>query len=130
LPSAWIIIGDQRTLGTLAAGGTSQGHFDAAPILPDIKTAVLPATAKIVIAIDSNSALNITVTVRLWNRDGTIIPLLDGSARKLQIESQGVGSVTRITLEALANGADQLLNANVTFKDGWGFYLWRLNPRD
>jgi len=61
--------------------------------------------------------------------DGTIIPLVDDSARRLQIESQRLGNPTLTTLEAIGNSDDQLLTVNVTFDDGWGLYLGRINPR-
>jgi len=128
LPTAWLIIGDKHVAGTLAAGGTSQWHFDPALTIPEIKTAMLPAQAKVVVAIETNSLKSFTVTVRPWNRDGTIIPLVDGSARQLQVESQDTGSLTTITLDAIGNSDDQLLNVNLTLQDQWGFYLWRLNP--
>ena len=135
LPRVWLIIDNRQLEGTLAAGGSTQGHFDPALTLPNIKTANWPADARPVIAIDSSSVQALTVTVRPWTRDGRIIPLADSSVRQLKIvaenisNAQAMGVTTTITFEAIANVDDQLLNVNVTFKDEWGFYLWRLNPQ-
>jgi hypothetical protein len=128
LPKVQLILWNKQFSGTLAAGGTSHGHFDPPPVLADITTATLPAEGKVVIAIESIALQNLRVTVRPWNRDGTIIPLVDSWARELHFESQSIGGTTIITLEPVGNSDDQLLNVNATFQDGWGFYLWRLNP--
>src|SRR5258706_5709074 len=96
LPAAWLFIGDQQVAGTLAAGGTPQGHFDPALALPDLKTAILPPAAPVIIAIESDLIQNITATVRPWIPDGTIIPLVDPSARRLQIESERTGNPTLV----------------------------------
>jgi hypothetical protein len=128
LPGVRLILGDSQFAGTLAAGGTTLWHVDPALSLPNIQTAMLPAQSKVVIAIDSDSVQSFTVTVRPWNRDGTIIPLVDGSSRQLAIEAHQAVGPTILTLEAIGNTDDQLLNINIVFKDSWGFFLWRLNP--
>jgi len=129
LPGVRLIVGDRQFAGTLAAGGTTQWHVDPAVSLPNIQTAMLPAQSKAVIAIDSDSVQSFTVTVRPWNKDGTIIPLVDGSSRQLQIEARPASGSTNLTLEAIGSTDDLLLNLSIVFKGSWGFYLWRLNPR-
>src|SRR5216683_5337064 len=66
LPTAWLVIGGEKVPGTLAAGGTPQGHFDPARTLPGLKTAILPREAKVVIAIESNLLQGFMATVRPW----------------------------------------------------------------
>src|SRR5258708_25252482 len=58
LPTAWLVIGDKQVAGTLAAGGTPQGHFDPARTRPDLKTAILPHDVPLVITIESNLLQN------------------------------------------------------------------------
>src|SRR5260370_33478384 len=70
LPTAWLVIGGEKVPGTLAAGGTPQGHFDPARTLPGLKTAILPREAKVVIATESNLLQGFMATVRPWASDG------------------------------------------------------------
>ncbi|HKZ83513.1 MAG TPA: hypothetical protein VJ793_07630 [Anaerolineae bacterium] len=129
-PPAWLIVGDKAITGTLAAGGTSRVHGDPAYALPDLPTAILPADARAVIVVGSQSFKSFKATVRPWSEDGRIVPLLDDTARELKAEVQREGNLTVFTLEPTGDASDQLLNANITFSvdDAWGFYLWRLNP--
>jgi len=129
-PLVWLIVGDKAVIGTLAAGGTSRGHGDPAYALPDLPAASLPADARAVIVVGSESFKSFKATVRPWSEDGRIVPLYDNAARELKAEVQREGSLTVFTLEPTGDASDQLLNVNITFSvdDAWGFYLWRLNP--
>ena len=128
-PPAWLIVGDQAVIGTLAAGGTSRVHGDPAYAIPGLPTASLPADARAVIVVGSESFKSFKATVRPWSEDGRIVPLYDDTARELKAEVQREGNLTVFTLEPTGDASDQLLNVNITFpvEDGWGFYLWRLN---
>ena len=129
-PPVWLIVGDQAIPASLAAGGTVRGHFDPAFAIPDIATATLPAEASAVIVVASESFTEFKATVRAWREDGSIVPLLDDTARELNAEIQQQGNLTVFTLEPTGEAGDQLLNVYITFstENAWGFYLWRLNP--
>src|SRR5436305_580508 len=51
LPNVWLTNGGNQWVGTLAAGGTSEWHFDPALTLPNIQTPRLPAQTRAVITI-------------------------------------------------------------------------------
>src|SRR5438093_13167809 len=61
LPGVRLVVGDRQFAGTLAAGGTTQWHFDPAMSLPNLKAATLPAQSTAGIAIDSESVQSFTV---------------------------------------------------------------------
>ena len=129
-PPVWLIVGDQAIPPSLAAGGTERGHFDPAQAIPNIATATLPAEASAVIVVASESFTEFKATVRAWREDGSIVPLVDDTARELNAEVQQQGNLTVFTLEPTGDAGDQLLNVYITFpaENAWGFYLWRLNP--
>jgi hypothetical protein len=130
LPPVWLIVGDQAIPPSLAAGGTSREHGDPAYAIPNLPTASLPADARAVIVVGSESVKSFKATVRPWSEDGRIVPLDDETARELKAEVQREGNLTVFILEPTGDAGDQLLNVNITFPvdDSWGFYLWRLNP--
>src|SRR5437588_7193109 len=55
LPPVWIISNGIQILGTLAAGGTTTGHFDPALMLPDIAQVGLAGNTEDTIVIKSSS---------------------------------------------------------------------------
>jgi hypothetical protein len=126
LPSAWIVSHATQILGTLAAGGTTKGHFDPAPKLPDLAQVGLIANSQAIIMIKSSSIQEFKATVRPWKADGTIVPLEDPSAR--EITGQLDKSTIRIWLNLSGEDMDQILNIKITFSEGWGYYLWRIHP--
>ena len=128
LPGVRLIVVDRQFAATLATGGTTLWHVDPAVSLPNITAVMLPAQSETGIAIDTDSVRSLSVTVHPWNKDGTIIPLVDGSSRPLRVGFHQAAGSCILTVEAIGNTDDQLLDLTVVFKDGWGYYLWRLNP--
>ena len=108
LPPVWIISNGAQILGTLAAGGTSKGHFDPSPILPSIAHVDLVANTQEIVLNKPSSIRDFRATIRPWKADGRIIPLEDPSSRELagQLDISSI----RIKLNLSGEHLDQILS--------------------
>jgi len=129
-PPAWLIDDTDAILGTLAAGGSSRGHGDPAPIIPKIGHARIRSAQPLVIIVKAESLVQAEATLRPWRMDNTITPLIDSTAHNLTVRMHQEGLFTVLTIDPIHVIGDQLLNIHLTFAaaDTWGFYLWQLTP--
>jgi len=130
LPSAWLIQAHEAVPGRIAAGGIGLAHFDPQPSMPDLVSVEVPTDQAAIMLFHSPSFDNLEATVRPWPSDGTILPLIDETARSLDYTATTEGKFYVVTLEPIGDQSDLLLTLSVTMDDTWAFYLCRINSTE